>query len=43
MRRWILWADEAERERLRHLYHRSVGDEARRRWIDASSWEAHHD
>jgi len=43
MRRWILWADEAERERLRHLYRRSVGDEARRRWTEAPSREARHD
>jgi hypothetical protein len=43
MRRWILWADEAERERLRRVHRRSVGDEARRRWTDAPSQEAHHD
>jgi len=43
MRRWILWADEAERERLRGLHHRSVGDEARQRWTNAPSWEARHD
>lgn len=43
LQRWILWADEAERERLRHLYRRSVGDEARRRWTEAPSQEAHHD
>jgi DNA invertase Pin-like site-specific DNA recombinase len=43
MRRWILWADEAERERLRQLHRRSVGDEARHRWIQAPSREARHD
>jgi DNA invertase Pin-like site-specific DNA recombinase len=43
MQRWILWADEAERERLRQLHRRSVGDEARRRWTDAPSREARHD
>jgi hypothetical protein len=44
MRRWILWADEAERERLRQLHRRAVGDEARRRWTDdAPSREARHD
>jgi DNA invertase Pin-like site-specific DNA recombinase len=40
MRRWILWADEAERERLRDLHRRSIGDEARQRWTDAPSREA---
>lgn len=43
LRRWILWADAAERERLRQLYRRPVGDEARRRWTEAPSQEAHHD
>jgi hypothetical protein len=43
LQRWILWADEAERERLHHLYRRSVGDEARRRWTEAPSREARHD
>jgi len=43
LRRWILWADEAERERLRQLHRRSVGDEARRRWTDVPSQEAGHD
>jgi DNA invertase Pin-like site-specific DNA recombinase len=40
MQRWILWADEAERERLRQLHRRSVGDEARHRWTSAPSLEA---
>lgn len=43
LRRWILWADEAERERLRQLHRRLVGDEARRRWTEAPSQEARHD
>ena len=43
-RRWILWADEAERERLSQLHRRLVADEARRRWTDdPPSPEAHHD
>lgn len=43
MRRWILWADEAERERLRELHRRSVADEARHRWTRAPSLEAPDD
>ena len=43
LRRWILWADEAERERLRQLHHRLVADETRRRWTEASTQEARHD
>ena len=44
MRRWILRANEVERERLRQRHRRAVGDEARRRWSDdAPSPEAHHD
>jgi len=31
-RRWIIWADDAEMERLRQLRHRSVADELRRQW-----------
>jgi hypothetical protein len=31
-RRWIIWADDAEVERLRQLRYRSVADELRRRW-----------
>lgn len=30
--RWILWADHAERDRLRQHRHRSLSDEARDRW-----------
>jgi hypothetical protein len=43
MRRWILWADDAERERLRQLHRRSVGDEARHRWTNAPSLEVRDD
>ncbi len=31
-RRWILWADAAEVERLRQRHQRSLSDEARQRW-----------
>jgi hypothetical protein len=43
MRRWILWADAAERERLHQLQRRSVGDAARHRWTAAPRREARHD
>jgi len=42
LQRWILWADEAERERLRQLRRRPVADEARRRWTEATRQETHH-
>ena len=35
--RWILWADDAERDRLRQHRQRSLSDEARHRWTTASS------
>jgi hypothetical protein len=34
LRRWIIWADDAERERLRQLRHRSIAEEMHRRWIE---------
>lgn len=34
-RRWILWADEAELERLRARHHRPTGDAIRRRFVEA--------
>jgi DNA invertase Pin-like site-specific DNA recombinase len=34
LRRWIIWADDAERERLRQLRYRSIPDEMHRRWTD---------
>jgi DNA invertase Pin-like site-specific DNA recombinase len=34
LRRWVVWADQPEQERLRDLYRRSTADEARRRWTD---------
>lgn len=42
LRRWVVWADESEQERLRQLYQRSTAGEARRRWTDATGPEAHH-
>jgi DNA invertase Pin-like site-specific DNA recombinase len=32
LHRWIIWADEAEKERLRAYQRRSIGDEMRSRW-----------
>jgi len=32
LRRWIVWADTSEQERLRAYHHRSIGGEMRRRW-----------
>jgi hypothetical protein len=37
LRRWIVWADAAERDRLRHHAHRSTTEEARQRWRAAVS------
>ena len=34
LRRWVVWADAPEQERLRQLHRRSTADEARRRWTD---------
>lgn len=34
LQRWIVWADAAELERLRHLQRRSLSEEARRRWTE---------
>ena len=33
-RRWVLWADGTEVERLRQRHHRSLSEEARQRWQD---------
>lgn len=33
LRRWIIWADASERERLRELHRRPIGDEARANWL----------
>jgi DNA invertase Pin-like site-specific DNA recombinase len=40
LRRWIVWADGAEQERLRHLGQRSLPEELRRWWIQAAPAEA---
>jgi hypothetical protein len=39
LRRWVVWADPAEQERLRQLARRSTADEARRRWTDTATPE----
>ena len=35
LHRWVVWADEAEQERLREYYQRAIGDDFRHRWTDA--------
>jgi DNA invertase Pin-like site-specific DNA recombinase len=40
LRRWIVWADSAERDRLRALGERPLPDELRRRWTEAARPEA---
>jgi DNA invertase Pin-like site-specific DNA recombinase len=40
LRRWIVWADSAERERLRHFGQRPLPEELRRRWAAAAPAEA---
>jgi hypothetical protein len=35
-RRWILWADDAELERLRQHRRRPAGSDTRRRWVEAT-------
>ncbi|GHO82589.1 recombinase family protein [Dictyobacter formicarum] len=34
LHRWIVWADEAEQERLRAYHQRAIGDDFHRRWTD---------
>ncbi len=36
LHRWVVWADEAEQERLRAYHQRPIGDDFRHRWTDAS-------
>jgi hypothetical protein len=36
LHRWVVWADEAEQERLRQYHQRTIGDDFRHRWTDAS-------
>jgi hypothetical protein len=40
LRRWIVWADAAEQERLRQFHHRPTRDEAREHWLQQR--EMHH-
>jgi hypothetical protein len=35
LHRWVVWADEAEQERLRQYHQRTIGDDFRHRWTDA--------
>jgi hypothetical protein len=35
LHRWVVWADEAEQERLRQYHQRAIGDDFRHRWTDA--------
>jgi DNA invertase Pin-like site-specific DNA recombinase len=35
LQRWVVWADEAEQERLRAYHQRAIGEEFRHRWTDA--------
>jgi len=32
---WVVWADEAEQERLRQYHQRPIGDDLRHRWMEA--------
>jgi DNA invertase Pin-like site-specific DNA recombinase len=34
LHRWVVWADEAELERLQQYHQRSIGDDFRRRWTE---------
>jgi len=35
LHRWVVWADEAEQERLRQYHQRAIGDDFRHLWTDA--------
>jgi hypothetical protein len=35
LHRWVVWADEAEQERLRQCHQHTIGDDFRHRWTDA--------
>jgi len=35
LHRWVVWADEAEQERLRQYHQRALGDDLRQRWTEA--------
>jgi hypothetical protein len=34
LHRWVVWAGEAEQERLRQYHQRAIGDDLRHRWTD---------
>jgi hypothetical protein len=34
LHRWVVWADEAEQERLRQYHQRAIGDDLHHRWTD---------
>ncbi len=34
LHRWVVWADEAEQQRLREYHQRAIGDDFRRRWTE---------
>jgi len=35
LHRWVVWADEAEQERLRQYHQQTIGDDLRHRWTKA--------
>ena len=35
LHRWVVWADEAEQQRLRQYHERAIGDDFRHRWTEA--------
>ncbi|GHO49712.1 recombinase family protein [Ktedonospora formicarum] len=39
LHRWVIWADEAEQERLRAYHQRAIGDDFRHLWTDTSRAE----
>jgi DNA invertase Pin-like site-specific DNA recombinase len=41
LHRWVVWADEAEQERLRQYHQRAIGDDLRHRWTGGPLAEQH--
>ncbi|MFL5701708.1 MAG: hypothetical protein ACJ8AG_02645 [Ktedonobacteraceae bacterium] len=41
LHRWVIWADEAEQERLRQYHQRAIGDDLRHRWTQEQLAEQH--
>ena len=41
LHRWVVWADEAEQERLRQYHQRAIGEDFRHRWREAPLAEQH--